>query len=495
MPSATPLPRGPARLVLFGAADLLSVAGCPVCRYTADDTDRFYGWFALEGHADTGMTTRLCASLGLCPVHTRGIAGQPGAGQRLTAVYRYLLQAAVRYLSDGSSPPDSCLGCTREAEAGQRALDTLLAGLDEEDLWDRYADAGGLCLPHLRGAAATGGRRRRPGRRRVAALADIMGSRLAEDPSCAAVVAGDMAADSVLRIRLRAQLPALPAASARDLPGQDGQEGYLGPGDLPGQAGQEGYLGPDACPACLAGALAEREALAEVTAMAASSGRAPAGSSPGLCRAHLQEICSQAAEMPTSGSCARLLEWQARRSLAEVRRLAERPGLRDAFSLRGHRLVDAPSPAGTRRRPGTEPEAGHDAGAAGCPACAPRRAAVRSAMTQMRLATALPPGRHSSDLPPGGRSSAPAPGTHSPAPRLCLRHVMEWRAEDPRSAASAVRMAITSAQSLIAELEDAFRKRTWEGRHDVRGPEMTAWRRAAALVDGRVYGGGPPGPL
>jgi hypothetical protein len=273
------------------------------------------------------------------------------------------------------------------------------------------------------------------------------------------VVTGDMAADSVLRIRLRARIPAYPAASAGDLPGRDGD------------------LGPDACPACLAGALAEREALAEVTAMAAVSGRVPAGPSPGLCRAHLQEICSETFETPTSGSCARLLEWQAERSLAEVRRLAERPGLKDAFSLRGRRLVDAPSPAGTRRRPGTGPEAGHDAGAAGCPACVARRAAVRSAMTQMRLATALPPGRHSS------------------APRLCLRHVMEWRAEEPRSAASAVRMAITSAQSLIAELEDAFRKRTWEGRHDSRGPEMTAWRRAAALVDGRVYGGGTPGPL
>jgi hypothetical protein len=286
-----------------------------------------------------------------------------------------------------------------------------------------------------------------------------MVSRLAEDPSRAAVVTGDMAADSVLRIRLRARIPAYPAASAGDLPGRDGD------------------LGPDACPACLAGALAEREALAEVTAMAAVSGRVPAGPSPGLCRAHLQEICSETFETPTSGSCARLLEWQAERSLAEVRRLAERPGLKDAFSLRGRRLVDAPSPAGTRRRPGTGPEAGHDAGAAGCPACVARRAAVRSAMTQMRLATALPPGRHSS------------------APRLCLRHVMEWRAEEPRSAASAVRMAITSAQSLIAELEDAFRKRTWEGRHDSRGPEMTAWRRAAALVDGRVYGGGTPGPL
>ena len=56
-------------------------------------------------------------------------------------------------------------------------------------------------------------------------------------------------------------------------------------------------------------------------------------------------------------------------------------------------------------------------------------------------------------------------------------------------------MAIASAQSLISELEDAFRKRMWEGRHDAQGQEMTAWRRAVALIDGRVYGGGIPGPL
>lgn len=72
---------------------------------------------------------------------------------------------------------------------------------------------------------------------------------------------------------------------------------------------------------------------------------------------------------------------------------------------------------------------------------------------------------------------------------------MRLRAEDPQFADGAVRVAMGSAQSLVSELEEAFRKRTWAGRHDARGPEMTAWRRAAALVDGRVYGGGTPGPL
>src|SRR6266567_1946662 len=159
MPSAIPLPRGPSRLALFGAEDLLRPDGCPVCGYVAEAGDRFMGWFGLEAHADPGMTTRLCESLGLCPAHTRGLLRQPGADGRLTAVYRYLLQAALAYLADGTSPRAPCPACAHGTEAEQRALDTLLTGLREEDVRDRYRDAAGLCLPHLRAAAARGGRR------------------------------------------------------------------------------------------------------------------------------------------------------------------------------------------------------------------------------------------------------------------------------------------------------------------------------------------------
>jgi len=45
---------------------------------------------------------------------------------------------------------------------------------------------------------------------------------------------------------------------------------------------------------------------------------------------------------------------------------------------------------------------------------------------------------------------------------------------------------------LIAELTEAFRKNTWAYRHEARGPEMTAWRRAAAFLDGSVFCGSGP---
>jgi hypothetical protein len=56
----------------------------------------------------------------------------------------------------------------------------------------------------------------------------------------------------------------------------------------------------------------------------------------------------------------------------------------------------------------------------------------------------------------------------------------------------AARGAVEQAGLLIAELSEAFFKNTWAHRHDPRGPEMTAWRRTAAFLDGRVFCGGPP---
>ena len=38
---------------------------------------------------------------------------------------------------------------------------------------------------------------------------------------------------------------------------------------------------------------------------------------------------------------------------------------------------------------------------------------------------------------------------------------------------------------------EAFSKNTWARRHEARGPEMTAWRRAAAFLDGGVFCGCP----
>jgi hypothetical protein len=392
MPSATPLPAGPSHLALFGAEDLLRADGCPVCRYVAEAGDRFLGWFALEAHADANMITRLCRSLGFCPVHTRAMLGQTGAEGRMTAVYTYLLRAAVRYLAEGTSPPAPCLGCTREAEATERVLDTLLAGLREPELRDRYRDSHGLCLPHLRSTASRGGRR-------VAAwLAGDMLARLSAGPPALAVLAG---------------VPAgLPAAA------------------LPSPRG-------DICQACLMTDRLVRDALDDPGSASADPVRG--GPSAGLCPAHLRDACAGPAAAP-------LLAAEAERGLAWLAAAASPPGALGRL-------------AGRRRSQAGE-------AADGCTGCRAAGAAADQAFHALHAGLGQPD--------------------------LCLHHVMALRRHDPSGAQAAVRSAADRTQALLAELEEAFRKRSWAHRHEPRGREMTAWQRAATLVDGRVYDAGPP---
>ena len=156
VPSAVPMPRGPTVLTLYSAADLLTGPGCPVCRYAAEAGDRYLAWFALEAHADAVTITRLCSSLGMCPRHTRGLMSQPGAPSRLTAVYRYVLQTARDRLSGHAARLAICPACEHDDGAAGRALDTLLEGLTDNQVRDRYRELGGLCIPHLRTASARG---------------------------------------------------------------------------------------------------------------------------------------------------------------------------------------------------------------------------------------------------------------------------------------------------------------------------------------------------
>ncbi len=300
MPFAAPLPARPGHLALFGAGDLLAVAGCPACRYAAEAGRRFLGWFALEGHYDADVLTRLCGSLGFCPAHTRGLILLPGAPGRLAALYRYLLRTALAHLGDGTSPGQPCLACARDAEAGRRALDTVLSGLSEEDLWESYAACGGLCLPHLRAAAA------RTRRSLVVPMARVLAGRLASRPADVTALAGEPPGDAAIRARLSLSLPSPEAA---------------GPG----------------CPVCLAAGLAERDAVMHASGAVGMPGarrradeedRAGAPGEPAgfLCPAHLHQAVAAACERPGRDAVAGMLDWHARLAAAWARALPMRRG-------------------------------------------------------------------------------------------------------------------------------------------------------------------------
>jgi hypothetical protein len=301
MPTATPVPRGPSLLALGSAAELLTRPGCPVCRYTAEAADRYLGWFASEAHADPVTITRLCASMGTCAEHARALMSQPGAAGRLTAVYRYVLEAAQAKLAGRVARLPGCPACDHDQAASRRALDMLLEGLADPAIRERYRAVGGLCVPHARTGA-----RMRGHRHAVAWMIQAVSAGLRMGPPGLDVLAGGPDHDAARRAELWAAIP--PA----------------------------GRVPPRACPVCLAAARSQREALVRTVMPGGGHQRTHTGDDePGggrcLCAAHLRD-----AALMDRHRMQALLAWQARCQAAALGRpSARRRGGHLARLLRG----------------------------------------------------------------------------------------------------------------------------------------------------------------
>jgi hypothetical protein len=266
LPSAAPVPRGPSVLLLGSAAGLLDRPGCPVCRYVAEASDAYLAWFALDGHYDGAVLSRICASRGMCPPHTRRLLSQPGAETRLTAVYRYVIEAAMRDLY--GRPAALCPACEHDTAAADRVLGILLEDVMSTDRFT-YKRHGGLCLPHLRRAAGLGKR------------VDLrwafrfMMKQLTEQPPSLELLAGWPDPDADARVALRAALPL-----------------------------RRPCAGDSACLPCWAAASAEREQLAG----ARSAARWAPASLPDdcLCEPHLRDLV-----LGSDNGASGVLSWQA----------------------------------------------------------------------------------------------------------------------------------------------------------------------------------------
>jgi hypothetical protein len=389
-------------LTLYGVADLLTAPGCPVCRYVTEASDRYLGWFALEGHSQPELITTLSGSLGMCARHTRGLVSQPGAAVRLTPVYRYILTGVRDRLAGGTLSPATCPACGHDHAAAERVIDTLVDGLSDTAALLRCRDLGGFCLPHLRAAAEHGPRRI------VASLAAITRDVLEACPAGYEWLAGTDY-DAEVRVTLRQTM----------------------------RAPWSPVKGP--CGACLAAAHAERESLAHV---AGSAGRSldAAGGGHALCAGHLAD----AVVVSSSRRRGAMLEWQFRHLTA----LGQPP----ADGIRAH--------AARRLRPRALRNRSED-----CPVCRDcgnaALQALSNACQETRQLTAL-----------------------------CLRHRVKLRNIGRRAGQALSHDSMARADELIRELAEAFEQATWAGRRDgAAAPKSTAWRRAAAFLDGGVFTG------
>jgi hypothetical protein len=195
-----------------------------------------------------------------------------------------------------------------------------------------------------------------------------------------------------------------------------------------------------ACAACLAAAYAERDCL-ELKAAEVRDGGGLAESDPPVCARHLADMAGAAAD---TGELWSVLSSQADRRLREV--------LPETHRRHG----PASWPWGRRS---------HDLQRA-CPVCRARAAADAGVLAE-------------------ARRPARSPG------QLCVRHYRTLRSLDQAAALTVAGASVAVADRLTGELTHAFEQTTWAVRRGAGAPESSAWRRAAAFLDGRVFGAVP----
>jgi hypothetical protein len=310
------------------------------------------------------------------------------------------MEAARDRLSGRAGRLGLCPACEHDDGAADRALDTLIEGLADDAVRERYRELGGLCLPHVRSASARGGHQL------VAWLSQTAAATAVTWPTTAGWLAGTDR-DAEVRTVLRRASP----ASARADSG--------------------------VCVACLAAGHAEQSHLTQI--------RRVSDGSPDrrllLCAGHLADLTV----LTDVRDVTPMLAWQAGCLAASLKRGDGGGRLRSRRSR-----------------------------ASGCSVCLAAEHAAQLALEDFRVLL---------------RGSPPARDRLAP---LCVRHLLSLRALDRRAGQATARGAVERAGTLIAELNEAFGKGTWARRHETRGPEMTAWRRAAAFLNGGVFCGCPP---
>ncbi len=414
------------------ATVMLADRGCPACRHADHAESGFLRWFAMETHTERAMLDRLRESLGMCPAHTRRLLEVEGAATVLIPVYRHVLPGALRRLEPHSADPIApCHVCLVRDSAAVRAVEVVGAGTVGEGLESQFVHAGGFCVPHLLVGV---------GELSEAALTvalDTARARLKVDaPREVISLLAGLDTDAAARWRLRGSLPDAGKPSATT----SVRERWAA------------RLAVDACPICLAEAQTERSYLDWLTTD--TSDARPQSDSCRLCPAHLHDV-----DLLNP----RVAEWVAEHMRGEFlialeRMLEPTPSSNHSRWRRARPEPSRPIPPALQRH---------------CSAC--RAAEVVAARELELLLTLL-------DEPV---MSSRYRNSHG----LCLRHVLSL----PESAPPDLRAAARTRLAVLQwEVNEASRKRAWGQRHEPQGSEHSAWQRAAAQLDGRVYGGGPP---
>jgi hypothetical protein len=157
----------------FELVDAQRLAGCPVCRLVHRTTDRYLDSLLYESVLDPTLREKLKRSHGFCSEHVEMLRNHPGRSLGIALIYETLLRRVTDVMEEGNleagslrdrirgagshgralagrlAPDLPCPACEIKHEATRNNLELLIAFLDDDKLYEAYAEGEGLCLPHL----------------------------------------------------------------------------------------------------------------------------------------------------------------------------------------------------------------------------------------------------------------------------------------------------------------------------------------------------------
>lgn len=434
MPSASSQSAGAARpRVVSELERLLRTPGCPACAYVDEAERSFFSWLQIESHTVAEVQARLRASMGMCPVHSRRLVEDVGRGHMMTILMREALAGARRRLRDeGEVGP--CPACEAVALGAQRARQMVLDGLNDPAQARLYNEHGGICLVHFLDAAPS------LERSAIKPLAERLVRSLAETDG--------------------AELVALLGGADHDAPRRAHWRGRLGEPPGAGSTLEQicARFGIEACPVCLSTGLAERGYVRWYLEHAAQEDPSLRNDPGELCAAHLHDVA-----LADAALAAHAVERKRAARMGRLTQLLARLGEIPEPARRGRGAADGELDA-ARQELVTPPY---------CPACNARDGIERSQLDLVTAAMALPSARERYEHGHG----------------LCVHHSIQ--VPDGQGARLARRYVDARLGILAWEVAETARKYGWAYRHERSDHERSAWSRALAQIDGRVFEGGP----
>ena len=136
--------------------------GCPVCAIVQKAGARYIEGIFSESMLDPGIRLKLVESLGFCFEHTwQSIDLKLTETLGHSILFQDLVRDALKKITENGhssgqqlasllEPGKDCPACLIEDSTEKRAIQSLSAGLIDQEFVQEYQKSNGLCLPHLR---------------------------------------------------------------------------------------------------------------------------------------------------------------------------------------------------------------------------------------------------------------------------------------------------------------------------------------------------------